>query len=81
MFHDNSQINKKLIIGQKEKKKSQAILQQKTELGLVDIWNVTLWKLKPYKQKRPESSNGVFLTNLAQCERAAKLKADERRER
>jgi len=29
---------------------------------------------------RPESNNGDFLTNLAQGERAPKLKADERRE-
>lgn len=31
--------------------------------------------------KRPESNNGIFLTNLTQRERAGKLKADERWER
>lgn len=45
------------------------------ELGFVGPRNMTLWK--PIN-KRPESNNGVFLTNLTQSERAAKLKTDER---
>lgn len=52
MLHDNSQVlksfatNKMVIAGLKDKKKkSQAILLQKTELGFLGPWNMTLWKL------------------------------------